>query len=78
MTTTIKIELQPDLLSFIERYAKQINRRRDEIIADAIKLLRNEWELEQGYLEDNEEARNFAETAIPLFSEATNEASQTR
>jgi predicted transcriptional regulator len=39
MTTTIKIELQPDLLSFIERYAKQINRRRDEIVADAISLL---------------------------------------
>jgi len=46
MTTTIKIELQTDLLSFIERYAKQINRRQDEIIADAIRLLRNEWELE--------------------------------
>jgi hypothetical protein len=55
MTTTIKIELQPDLLSFIELYSKQINRRRDEIIADAIRLLHNEWELEQGYLEDNED-----------------------
>jgi|GEM_PF-3477276 len=78
MTTTIKIELQTDLLSFIERYAKQINRRQDEIIADAIRLLRNEWELEQGYLEDNEEASKFAETAIPLFSEVRDEAPQTR
>lgn len=78
MTTTIKIELQTDLLSFIERYAKQINRQRDEIIADAIRLLRNEWELEQGYLEDNEETSKFAETAIPLFSEVRNEAPQTR
>jgi metal-responsive CopG/Arc/MetJ family transcriptional regulator len=39
MTTTINVELQTDLLSLIERYAKQINRRRDEIIADAISLL---------------------------------------
>lgn len=78
MTTTIKIELQPDLLSFIERYAKQINRRQDKIIADAIGLLRNERELEQGYLEDNEEASKFSETVIPLFSEVKNEASKTR
>lgn len=78
MTTTIKIELQPDLLSFIERYAKQFNRRRDEIIADAIRLLRDQRELEKGYLEDNEEASRFAETAIPLFSEVRDEAPQTR
>lgn len=62
MTTTIKIELQPDLLNFIERYAKQINRRRDQ------------GKLEQGYLDDNEETSHFAETAIPLFSEVNNEA----
>ena len=78
MTTTIKIELQTDLLSFIERYAKQINRRQDEIIADAIRLLRNEWELERGYIDDNNETLDFAETAIPLFSEVKNEAFQTR
>jgi metal-responsive CopG/Arc/MetJ family transcriptional regulator len=78
MTTTIKIELQADLLSFIERYAKQINRRRDEIIADAIKLLRTEWELEQGYIEDKKETFDFAEMAIPLFSEVRDETAQTR
>jgi predicted transcriptional regulator len=78
MTTTINIELQTDLLGFVERYAKQINRRRDEIITEAIKLLRNEWELEQGYREDNEETRNFAETAIPLFAEVRDETLQTR
>jgi hypothetical protein len=37
-------------------------------------LLRTEWELEQGYIEDNNETLDFAEMAIPLFSEVRDEA----
>jgi metal-responsive CopG/Arc/MetJ family transcriptional regulator len=78
MTTTIEITLQSDLLDFVERYAKQLNRQRDEIIADAIRLLHSDWELEQGYRDGREETLQFAETAIPLFAEVLNEDSKAR
>jgi len=39
MTATIEIELQPDLLEFLEHYSKERKLRRDEIIAEALQLL---------------------------------------
>lgn len=78
MTTKIAIKLKHELLDFVERYARQVNRQRDEIIAEAIELLRLNRELEQGYLDDREEARAFAESALPLFSEVEDEISQAR
>lgn len=48
MTTTIEIKLQKDLFDFVESYAKELNRKREEVIAEALKLLRADWELEKG------------------------------
>lgn len=78
MTTTIEIKLQNDLLAFVERYAKGVNRKREEIIAEALKLLRTEWELEKGYFEDKEESLLLAESALPLFQEVGDEPSKAR
>ena len=78
MTTKLEIELQSDLFNFLERYAREQNRRRDEIVAQALKLLYAEWELEKGYFEDNEENLAFAESALPLFAEVTNEPAPAR
>lgn len=78
MTTTIEIKLQNDLLDFVERYAKEVNRKREEIIAEALKLLRAEWELEKGYLEGREESLLFAESVLPLFQEVGDELSKAR
>jgi len=78
MTTTIEIKLQNDLFDFVENYAKELNRKREEVIAEALKLLRADWELEKGYLDDKEETLAFSGLAVPLFSEVMNEASQTR
>ena len=66
---TIQVTLQEDLLDFIEHYANEVNCRRDEIIVDAIKTLRARREMEKGYLDDDEEALQFSESALPLFSE---------
>jgi len=76
MTTTIEIKLQNDLFDFVESYAKELNRKREEVIAEALKLLRADWELEKGYLNDKEETVAFAESAIPLFSEVMDEPSK--
>jgi len=73
MTTTVEIKLQNDLLEFVDRYANELNRKREEVIVEAIKLLRTEWEMEKGYLDDKEETVAFAESAIPLFPEVMNE-----
>jgi predicted transcriptional regulator len=78
MTTTIEIKLQKELADFLEHYAKKLNRRQEEVIADAIKLLRAEWEMEQGYLEEKEEIHAFAESAVPLFSEVMDEPTEAR
>ncbi|MDZ7305281.1 MAG: hypothetical protein ONB44_24420 [candidate division KSB1 bacterium] len=78
MTTTIAIKLKHELLDFVERYARQVNRQPDEIIAEAIELLRLSRELEQGYLDDRQEALAFAESALPLFSEVKDEISTAR
>ncbi len=75
MTTTIEVTLQNDLLDFLDQYAKKLNRQREEIIADAIKLLHAAWEMEKGYLEDKEENLAFAESAMPLFAEVMDEPS---
>ncbi len=78
MATTVVVKLKPELLDFVEHYAKQANRRRDEVIAEAIELLRCNRELEQGYLDDREETLAFAETALPVYSEVKDENSQAR
>ena len=78
MTTTIEIKLQEDLLEFVENYAKELNRKREEVITEALKLLRADWELEKGYLDDKEETLAFAESAVPLFFEVLDEPSKTR
>ena len=69
MMTTIELELQSDLLEFVEACANELNCKREEVIAEAIKLLRAEREMEKGYRNDKEEIVAFAESAIPLFPE---------
>lgn len=78
MTTTIEIKLQEDLFEFVENYAKELNRKREEVITEALKLLRADWELEKGYLDDKEETLAFAESVVPLFFEVLDEPSKTR
>jgi metal-responsive CopG/Arc/MetJ family transcriptional regulator len=78
MTATIEIELQQELLEFLERYSQERRIRRDEIIAQGLRLLHAEWELEKGYLSDKEETLAFAEAALPIFSSGErNGSSQT-
>ncbi|MEK7728442.1 MAG: hypothetical protein AAB354_08505 [candidate division KSB1 bacterium] len=66
------------MLNFLEHFAKQRNCRRDEVIAEALQMLREEWEMEQGYEADKHENAEFAEVAIKLFSEVGNGTAQTR
>ena len=68
MTANIEIELQQDLLEFLERYSQERKVRRDDIIAAALRRLHAEWEIERGYLADKEETQAFAEAALPIFS----------
>ncbi len=76
MTTTIEIQLQKDLLDFLERYSRERNRHRDEIIADALRLLHADWELEKGYSDDKEEALAFAEAVLPIFPYQSSKANR--
>ena len=78
MTATIEIELQQELIEFLERYSQEKSVRRDEIIAEALRLLNADWELEKGYRADNEETLAFSEAALPVFSSGErNGSSQT-
>jgi predicted transcriptional regulator len=78
MTKSLEIALPADLLDFVEQRATYLNRRRDDIIAEAIRHLHAEWELEQGYIEEKEDALEFAEQSLPLFNEVMDEASTAR
>jgi len=76
MTKTLEIALPTDLLDFVEQHAAFQNRRRDDIIADAIRHLHAEWELEQGYIEEKEDALEFAQQSLPLFSKFEHRAKE--
>lgn len=74
----VDIELPQNLLDFIDYRAKQFNKRRDDVVAEAIMRLQSEWELEQGYLSDKDENTEFAEAPIALFKDIVDEDSKAR